>query len=300
MKAVRFDEYGPPSVLKLVEVDDPRPGPGQIRITVHAAGVNPIDWKLRAGLMQEMYPLRLPSGTGMDAAGVVDQVGAGVEDVSPGDAVFGSGTATYAELAVLRHWAVKPEGLEFEEAAGYPGPFSTAVHILDEVGVSPGETLVVSGAAGGVGSAVLQVARDRGITVVGTASKANLDYVESLGARAVTYGDGFADRVRDLAAGGVDAALDLAGAGVIAELIGLTGDPKKVLSIADFSAPEFGAQVAHVSGGQAQAYAEAARLFSAGALHIPVQQRFTLETAGDAQAVSEAGHVRGRLVIGVQ
>ena len=299
MKAVQFTEYGPPSVLQVVEVVEPHPGPGEIRVAVRAAGVNAIDWKLRAGLMQELYPLTLPAGTGIDAAGIVDEVGPGVTGVKPGDAVFGSGSATYAELAILKHWAVKPDGLELEEAAGYPGPFATAVHILGQLGVSRGQTLVVSGAAGGVGSAVLQIARDRGIAVVGTASEGNLDYLESLGATGTTYGEGFADRVRAVAKGGVDAALDLAGSGVIAELIGLTGDPKKVLSIADFSAPQLGAQVAHLSGGQDEAYAEAARLFTAGGLHIPIQQRYTLQTAGDAQAASQTGHVRGRLIVTV-
>jgi NADPH:quinone reductase-like Zn-dependent oxidoreductase len=294
MKAVQFAEHGGPEVLQVVEVDEPHPGPGEIRVAVRAAGVNPLDWKLRAGLM----PVRsLPAGSGFDAAGVVDEVGEGVDGVAVGDAVFGFGRDTYAEHAVLTAWAPKPEAISFAEAAGYPSPVETARRILGEVGVRPGQTLVVSGAAGGVGSAVVQLARARGITVIGTAGPANQEYLRSLGALATTYGDGFADRVRDLAPGGVDAALDVAGAGVIPELIGLTGDPQKVLSIADFTAPEHGAKVSTGSADRPAALAEAAELVGKGELVIPVAGAFGLAEAGRAQAASQQGHVRGRFVI---
>ena len=299
MKAVQFAQYGGPEVLAVVDVDEPHAEAGQVRIVVKAAGVNAIDGKIRAGYMQEMIPLTLPAGTGIDASGVVDEVGTGVTDVAVGDAVFGSGSATFAEHAVLTSWAAKPAELSFAEAAGYPVPVETAIRILDQVGVEPGQTLLVSGAAGGVGSAVVQVARARGITVIGTASEANQAYLRSLGAVATTYGDGLVDRVRELAPNGIDAALDIAGSGVIAELIELTGQPAKVLSIADFSAPELGAQVSSTTTNAPAAFAEAARLFSAGALTLPVDQTFTLDTAGDAQAASAAGHVAGRLVVTV-
>ena len=147
--------------------------------------------------------------------------------------------------------------------------------------------------------AVLQIARDRGITVIGTASAANQDYLRSLGAVATTYGDGLVERVRGLAPDGVDAALDIAGSGVIPELIELTGDANKVLSIADFSAPEHGAQVSGTSVNAAAAFAEAARLFSAGEFSLPVEKTFPLDAAADAQAASAAGHVAGRLVVTV-
>jgi len=175
MKAVQFAEYGGPEVLQVVEIDEPHAGQGQVRIAVRAVGVNGLDWKIRDGFMREQMPLSLPSGSGVDAAGVVDEVGAGVSDVAVGDAVFGSGSATLAEYAVLSSWAKKPAGLSFEEAAGYPIPVETAIRILDQVGVQPGDTLLVSGAAGGVGSAVLQIARQRGINVIATASERNQD-----------------------------------------------------------------------------------------------------------------------------
>jgi NADPH:quinone reductase-like Zn-dependent oxidoreductase len=299
MKAVQFAEYGGPEVLQIVEVDEPHAGAGQVRIAVHAAGVNGIDWKIRAGFMRDQSPRTLPAGTGVDAAGVVDEVGDGVEDVAVGDAVFGSGSVTFAEYAVLSSWAAKPDALPFEEAAGYPVPIETAIRIVDQVGVQPGETLLVSGAAGGVGSAVLQVARARGILVIGTASERSDEYLRSLGAVPTTYGDGLVERVRVLATNGVDAALDIAGSGVIPELIELTGEPSQVLSIADFSAPRYGAQVSSSPTNVAAALAEAARLYTAGAFHIPVERTFPLAAAGEAQATSMAGHVVGRLVVTV-
>jgi NADPH:quinone reductase-like Zn-dependent oxidoreductase len=299
MKAVRFAEYGGPEVLRVVEFDEPHAGASQVRIVVRAAGVNAIDWKIRAGHMRETIPMTLPAGVGLDAAGVVDEVGEGVRGTAVGDAVFGSGSATYAECAVLSSWATKPAGLSFEEAAGYPAAVETAIRILNQVGVQPGETLLVSGAGGGVGSAVLQIARQRGIKVIATASEPNQDYLTSLGATATTYGDGLVERVRALAPTGIDAALDIAGSGVIPELISLTGDPKKVLSIADFSAPKLGAQVSGTAVNRAGALAEAARLFATGTFRIPVAKTFLLTAAGEAQTLSAAGHVVGKLVIKV-
>jgi NADPH:quinone reductase-like Zn-dependent oxidoreductase len=299
MKAARFAEYGGPEVLRVVDVREPHAGPGQVRIAVHAAGVNGIDWKIRAGHMRELMPVSLPAGTGVDASGVVDEVGDGVSGVAIGDAVFGTGSATYAEYALLSSWTEKPDGLSFEEAAGYPIPVATAIRILKQVGVQPGETLLVSGASGGVGSAVLQLARRRRIHIIGTASERNQDYLRSLGAVPTTYGSGLVARVRALAPNGIDAVLDLAGSGVIPELIELTGKPAKVLSIADFSAPKLGAQVSasDPEAERAPAFAEAARLFTAGAFRIPVERTFPLQAAGQAQAANAAGHVRGRLVI---
>ncbi|MCO1658256.1 NADP-dependent oxidoreductase [Pseudonocardia humida] len=296
MKAVQLAEHGGPEVLRVVEVEEPHAGPGEIRIAVRAAGVNALDWKLRQGFMPGGD---LPAGTGFDAAGVVDEVGEGVTGVAVGDAVFGAGRATYAEHAVLTAWAPKPDALSFEEAAGYPTPVETGRRILNEVGVQPGQTLLVSGAAGGVGTAVVQLAKARGITVIGTAGEGNQEHVRSLGATPTTYGDGFTDRVRELAPGGVDAALDIAGSGVVPQLIELTGDPAKVLSIADFTAPQHGAKVSSTSVDRPAALAEAAELVEKGSLRIPVARAFPLAEAGEAQAASQRGHVTGRFVVTV-
>lgn len=300
MKAVQFATYGGPEVLEVVEVEPPHPGPSQVRIAVHAAGVNAMDWKYRTGMMQQFVPLQLPAGTGFDAAGVVDEVGEGVEGLAVGDAVFGSGTGTYSEQAVLTAWAPMPPRLSFAEAAGYPVPVETAVRVLDLVGVGAGQTLLVSGASGGVGSAALQIARARGVTVVATASADNQDYLRSLGAIPTTYGPGLVDRVRALAPQGVDAALDLAGSGVLGDLVELTGSAERVVSTADFSAPASGVRISMEAGDVPGSLALAARLFAEGALSIPVQQAFPLDQAAQAQAISQAGHARGRRVIEVR
>ncbi|MFC9227004.1 NADP-dependent oxidoreductase [Streptomyces hygroscopicus] len=295
MKKVSFAEFGGPDVLRLIDAEEPHAGPGQIRIAVRAAGVNPVDWRIREGQVLGAHPTVLPSGVGQDAAGVVDEVGEGVEGVEIGDRVFGEGSSTYAEFAVLSAWARMPERLTFEEAAGYPSVVETALRIIREVGVRSGQTLLVSGASGGVGSAVLQIARDRGITVIGTAGAKNQDYLRSLGAIATTYGEGWVERVRQL--GHVDAALDLSGSGVIRELVELTGDPQKVISIADLGAPDHGVRFSGVAGSVPDALAEAVDLISRGKLHIPVEKSYPLAEAAAAHIDSQAGHTRGRRVI---
>ncbi|MEU0043014.1 NADP-dependent oxidoreductase [Streptomyces werraensis] len=295
MKKVSYAEFGGPDVLRLIDADKPHAGPGEIRIAVRAAGVNPVDWRIREGQMRPALPASLPSGVGLDAAGVVDEVGEGVTDVAAGDRVFGEGTDTYAEFAVLHAWARMPEGLPFEEAAGYPSVMETALRVLRECGIRPGQTLLVSGASGGVGSAVLQIARDRGITVVGTAGAANLAYLRGLGAHATTYAEGWPERVRAFTS--VDAALDLAGAGVVRELVELTGDPARVVSIADRTAPELGVRFSNVAGSVPDALKETVRLLEQGRLHIPVEKAYSLAEAAAAHTDSRAGHTRGRRVI---
>ncbi|MGF6886249.1 NADPH:quinone reductase-like Zn-dependent oxidoreductase [Nocardia sp. GAS34] len=295
MKRVTFAEFGGPDVLELLEAEEPHAGPGQVRIAVRAAGVNPVDWRLREGQILGAHPIELPSGVGQDAAGVVDEIGEGVAGVEIGDRVFGEGSSTYSEFAVLWAWARMPEGLTFEEAAGYPSVVETALRIIGQVGVEPGQTLLVSGASGGVGSAVLQIARDRGIAVIATGGPANQDYLRGLGALATTYGEGWVERVRRF--GRIDAALDLAGSGVIPQLVELTGDPQRVVSIADLGAPEFGVRFSGVAGSMPDALAVAADLISGGKLHIPVGKSYPLAEAAAAHIDSRAGHTRGRRVM---
>ncbi|SDT27286.1 NADP-dependent oxidoreductase [Microlunatus soli] len=297
MKAIQFDSYGNPDVLQVTEVDTPRPAAGEIVIDVAAAGVNPIDWKIRRGLMAEQIPLQFPAGLGFDAAGTVTAIGEGVTDLAVGDQVYGTGRSTYAEQAVLSAWAPIPSGISVESAAGWGSAVETAVRILDQLGIGSGQTVLVSGAAGGVGTATVRLAVARGATVIGTAGPANQDYLTDLGAIPVVYGDGLVDRVAAVAPNGVDAALDISGAGVLPELIKLTGDPAKVLSIADFTAPGLGAQVSSSSSDAPAAFAEAARTPD---FDIPVDRRYPLAEAAAAQEYSEAGHVRGKIILTVE
>jgi len=300
MKAVQFSVYGGPEVLKIVETDEPHAGPGQVRIAVRAVGVNPAEWKLRAGLFGEFMPIEFPCGVGFEAAGIVDEIGEGVTDVAVGDAVFGSGNATAAEYAVLDYWARKPDDMPFEVAGGFAAVSETAVRCLDYVGAKAGETILVCGAAGGVGSTLLQVARHRGITVIGTASAGKHDYLRNLGALPTTYEPGLAARVKELAPEGVDAALDLAGAGIIPELVEIVGDPSRVLSIVDFSAPEHGAQFSPTPQEHPEkALAQTAGLYSEGSIRLHVEKTFPLEQIAKAQALSAEGHVTGKLVVTV-
>jgi NADPH:quinone reductase-like Zn-dependent oxidoreductase len=209
MKAVRFSQFGGPEVLEIVDLPDPHPGAGQVRIAVRAAGVNPSDWKKRQGLMDE----ELPQTLGYEAAGVVDELGAGVADVAIGDRVFGLSTegAAQAELAVLSYFAPVPSSLDFSDAAALPAAIETATRALDQLGVDSGSTLLVNGASGSVGSAAVQLAVVRGARVIGTASPANHDYLRSLGAEPVAYGEGLIGRVRAHAPDGVDVALGSTG-----------------------------------------------------------------------------------------
>ena len=301
MKAVQFSEYGGPDVVHIVEVDAPHAGPGQVRIAVRAAGVNPSDWKRRDGQYRAFEEVTFPSGFGVEASGVVDEVGPGASNVSVGDAVFGYGENTMAQYAVLTHWARKPDDLSFEVAGGLPVIVDTATRALEEVGVKSGETLLVSGAAGGIGSAVILFARLGGITVIGTARAQKHDYLRGLGAVPTTYGPGLADRVRELAPEGVDAALDLAGSGIIPELIEIVGgDPTRVLSVADFSAEQYGAKFSHGPPKDPErVLADVARLWSEGLFRLRVEQTFPLEQTAEAQEVSAEGHVTGKLVISI-
>jgi NADPH:quinone reductase-like Zn-dependent oxidoreductase len=300
MKAVQFSAYGGSEVLHVVEIDEPHAGPGQVRIAVRAVGVNPSDWKRRAGQYRDFEEVTFPAGVGVEASGMVDEVGPGVSNVSVGDAVFGYGENTVAQYAVLTHWAHKPDDLSFEVAGGLAVIVETASRSLDEVGVKSGETLLVSGAAGGIGSAVIQFARLRGVTVIGTASAQKHDYLHQLGAIPTTYGPGLADRVRALAPEGVNAALDLAGSGIIPELIEIVGDPSHVLSVADFAAEQYGAKFSHgPPKNPERVLADVARLCSKGLFRLRVEQAFPLEQTAEAQEVSAKGHVTGKLIISI-
>jgi NADPH:quinone reductase-like Zn-dependent oxidoreductase len=299
MKAMQFDRYGPPEVLELVDIDDPHPQSGQVRIRVRAAGVNPVDWKIRGGSSRRAIPVSLPSVPGLEAAGVVDEIGTDVEGASAGDEVFGSAiTGAAAEYTILDHWAAKPATMPWTEAAGLAMAVETAARGLDLLGQLAGRAIVISGAAGGVGTAAVQLALARQATVIGTASAGHQDYLRSLGAMPTVYGPGLPDRVRALAPGGVDVALDVAGHGVLPDLIAVTGGPDNVVTLIDPDAAAY--DVRFTTGGEGRAYyalAVAAGLFTEGRFTMPVADSFPLPDLGEAHRISEAGHVSGKLVI---
>jgi NADPH:quinone reductase-like Zn-dependent oxidoreductase len=299
LKAVRFSQFGGPEVLEIVDLPDPHPGPGQVRIAVRAAGVNPSDWKKREGLMDP----ELPQTLGYEAAGVVDELGAGVADVAVGDRVFGfSGQgAAQAELAVLSSYAPIPPSLDFAGAAALPAAVETATRALDQLSVGSGSTLLVNGASGSVGSAAVQLAVGRGARVIGIASPANHSYLRSLGAEPVAYGEGLVERVHALAPDGVDLALDVAGSGVLPELIELAGGPEHVVTIADFAgAQQHGVRFSRGDTGRAlHALADIGDLIESGRFSLPVAQTFPLAEIAAAHRLSQDGHVPGKIVLTV-
>jgi NADPH:quinone reductase-like Zn-dependent oxidoreductase len=298
MKAVRFSQFGGPEVLEIVDLPDPHPGPGQVRVAVRAAGVNPSDWKKRRGLMDG----ELPQTLGHEAAGVVDELGEGVADAAVGDRVFGLSAegSAQAELAVLSYYALIPPSVDFPGAAALPAAIETATRALDQLGAGSGSTLLINGASGSVGSAAVQLAVVRGARVIGTASPGNHEYLRSLGAEPVAYGEGLTGRVRALAPGGVDLALDVAGSGVLPELIGLAGGAGHVITVADVrGAREHGVTFSSgdAAGRAVGVLGQIGGLIESGRFRVPATQAFPLAEVAQAHRAGEQGHAGGKLVL---
>jgi NADPH:quinone reductase-like Zn-dependent oxidoreductase len=298
MRALQFRAYGGPEVLEWAEAPGPHAGPGQIRIAVRGASVNPIDWKTISGVMADGEPMEGSGYLGSDAAGVVDEVGDGVTGVSVGDDVFGRGQHTQAEYAVLDSWAAKPPPVDWAVAAAAGVAGETSERGLRLLEVKAGDTLFVDGGAGGVGAAAVQMALARGVNVIASASEANHDYLREIGATPVRYGQGLAERVRAAAGGPVDAVFDVAGKTPVEELISLASEPSQVVSIANYAAGQAGARV---TGGGAdshpmRALAQVAELLAQNKLVIKVQT-FPFDRAAGAYRISQSGHVRGKLVL---
>ncbi|MFL6064296.1 MAG: NADP-dependent oxidoreductase [Friedmanniella sp.] len=296
MKALQFSEYGGPEVLRVAAAPDPHAGPGQVRVRVKAASVNAIDSKILTGKLAQNSSLDGPRYLGYDAAGVVDEVGEGVTDVAVGDDVFGLGSGTQAELAVLGSFARKPSSIDWSVAAAAGVAAETSIRALDLVGVGSGTTLLIDGGAGGVGAAAVQIAQARGATVIASASEGNQDYLREIGAIPVVYGPGLAERVRELAPQGLDAVFDVVGKTDITELVGLVDKPSQVVTIANFATGDAGVQVTTAVQDGNAALAETARLLERNDLVIKFQT-FPLERAAEAYAISIGGHLRGKLVL---
>ncbi|EGG48535.1 putative oxidoreductase [Streptomyces griseoaurantiacus M045] len=285
--------------LVVEQAPDPHPGPGEIRIRVAAASVNPVDWKVRSGAVREVLPVDLPAVPGRDAAGVVDEIGEGVRGVGVGDRVFGLGgvTGATAEFAVLSAWARTPDTWSDEEAAAAALGAVTAMGGLNALGPLKGRTVLIEGAAGGVGSAAVEIAVAQGATVIGTAGERNHEFLTSLGAVPTTYGAGLAERVATLAPDGVDVVLDTAASGSLADLVALVGDPARVSTVADHAnAQRLGVHVANAENDPAL-LAEAAELGRLGHFTPRVEATYPLERIAEAHAHSERGHTRGKIVV---
>ncbi|WP_406478121.1 NADP-dependent oxidoreductase [Streptomyces sp. NBC_01615] len=298
MKAILFDRFGGTEVLHEADVEVPQPGPGQVRVRVKAAGLNALDGKIRSGALEARFPTPLPAIPGGELAGVVDALGEGVQDVKVGDEVLGwSDTGSYAQYALATTVAPKPAGLDWQHAVALPVAGATAERVLNLLGVVAGETVLMHGAAGAVGTLAVQLATARGARVIGTAGPANQDYLTSLGATATLYGEGLVERVRALAPDGVDAVFDLAGKGALEDSITLRGGTERIVTIADFSAYQLGITFSSGSPERSAAGLAALAQDAATGKVVTTVTAYPLAQAAAAQQVSDAGHVQGKLVL---
>jgi NADPH:quinone reductase-like Zn-dependent oxidoreductase len=298
---IYFEEYGGPHVLKVGTEELREAGEGEVRVEFRAVSVNPVDWKLVAGYLKQWAPLDLPAVPGSEAAGVVTAVGPAFEGFAVGDEVIWNGlTGGYRTEALVpaEQLTPIPAGVDFEQAACIPVAGGTAYSALKQLGVGPGDTVLIHAAAGGVGSAAVQIAVALGARVVGTASESNHEYLRELGAEPVTYGAGLADRVRDLsdATGDVTAVFDTIGneeaVAATAEL--LQGRSRAVTTVPGKLSAEAGIAAVRQQEGRVE---EVATLAADGQITFTISHRMPLIEAADALEISRAGHGRGKIVL---
>lgn len=294
-RAVRYGEHGDIDVLQVVDVEEPQAGPGQVRVAVKAAGLNPYDAKARRALYGERT---LPSGQGAEFAGVVDQIGDDVTAVTVGDEVLGwTSFAAQAEYVVVKadRVAPKPDSLGWAAAGGIGLVGNTALRSTNSLDLGPNDTVLVSAAAGGVGLLAVQFARATGAAVVATASASNHEFLRGLGATPVAYGDGELQRLRDASPHGYTAMLDNHGRDSVQLGLELGIRPERINSIADSG--ELGIQT--VGGGKktAEELAWLANSVASGELQFPILATFSLEQVQDAYRLLETGHGLGKVVL---
>ena len=301
-KAVRYDSYGGVDVLNVVEVPRPVPGPGQALVQVKAAGINPGEAKIRDGLLAERWPSTFPSGQGSDLAGIVAETGPGVTGVAVGDEVIGytDDRASQAEFVVVEagNLTPKPAGVPWPVAGALFVAGATAYAAVRAVAPATGDVVVIAGAAGGVGSLAVQLARRTGATVIGVASPVHHDWLAAHGVIPVSYGDGVADRIRQAAAK-VDAFIDTVGTGYVQLALDLGVAPDRIDTIADFAAiARYGVKGdGNAAGASAAVLAELAALVADGELEIPIAATFPLAAVRDAYRRLAEGHVQGKIVL---
>jgi NADPH:quinone reductase-like Zn-dependent oxidoreductase len=302
VKAVRFDEYGPVDVLQVVDVPRPAPGPGQVLVQVKAAGINPGEAKIRAGLLAHLWPATFPSGQGSDLAGVVAETGQSVTGWSVGDEVIGwtDSRASQAEYVVVEeeHLTARPAGVPWEVAGALFVAGATAYATVRAVALTEGDTVVVSGATGGVGSIAVQLARRAGATVIGVAGDDHRQWLTGHGVLPVAYGDGVAGRIRQAAAK-VDAFIDTFGADYVEVALELGVEPSRIDTIANREAiAKYGVRGdGNAAGASASVLAELAGLIAAGQLEVPVTATFPLDEVRDAYRRLAEGHILGKIVL---
>jgi NADPH:quinone reductase-like Zn-dependent oxidoreductase len=302
-QAVRFGDYGGIEVLRVEDVPRPVPGEGQVLVQVKAAGINPGEAKVREGMLRERWPATFPSGQGSDLAGVVAETGPGVTGFSAGDEVIGytdnrSSQAEYV-LVEAANLAAKPAGVPWEVAGALFVAGATAYAAVRAVALTPGDTVVVAGATGGVGSIAVQLARRAGATVIGLASERHHGWLTAHGVIPVSYGEGVASRIRD-AAGTVDALIDTAGGDYVRlALEDLGVEPSRVDTIVRFDLVEkYGIKAeGNAAGASAATLAELAGLIAQGELEVPVAATFPLAEVQDAYRRLDQGHVLGKIVL---
>ncbi len=301
MKAVAFHSPGTPDVLQIMEFDPPVPKLNQVRVKVKAAGVQPVDCAIRGqGFSPPGVEIRYPQILGNEFAGIIDVVGAGVEDFSVGDEVIGwSLLSSYAEYVVVPTSQIvkKPKSMSWEEAGVFTASGQTAHTALQELGIGKGDTLLVHAAAGGVGTFAVQLARAWGATVIGTASPNNHDYLRTLGAIPVTYGEGLVERVRKLAPNGIDAALDAAGEEALRASIELIQDKKRIGTIVAFDLSNQLGTIPIRSKRSVFRLSELTQMYEKGLLRVFLSQTFPLHRAADAHRAVETRHVRGKIAL---
>jgi NADPH:quinone reductase-like Zn-dependent oxidoreductase len=298
MKAVIIDEFGGPEVLRVGDREMPEPDAGQVRVRVRAAGVNGVDAAIRSGAAQQIFPTKLPTVLGLEIAGVVDASGPNVDGLAVGDEVLGfADGGGYAEYALATTVALKPAELGWAEAAALPVAAETALRVLNMLEVARDDTVLIHGAAGGVGTVAVQLAVARGATVIGTASEPNHDYLREIGATPVVYGEGLVDRVRAVAPDGIDAVFDAAGQGALPDSIELRGGTSRIVTIADPAAFRLGVTFSGEAAHDAGALAEVARRAADGRLRVTVGETYSLGEAPAAQESVATGHGRGKVVL---
>ncbi|MGW4714333.1 NADP-dependent oxidoreductase [Nocardia sp. NPDC004260] len=303
-KAVRYDEFGGIDVLRIEEVDRPVPGEGQVLVQVRAAGINPGEAALRTGAMTDIFPSTFPSGQGSDLAGVVVEIGAGADRFSPGDEVIGFSEkrAAQAELALVDvdNLTPKPRNVPWEVAGGLYIAGVTAWGAVHSVQLEKGESVVVSGAAGGVGSFAVQLARRAGATVIGLASEGNHEWLHSHGVIPVAYGDGVMDRIKAAAPGGVHAFIDTYGGGYVELALALGVAIERIDTIIDFAAAaKYGVKTEPGPNGRpgAEVLAELADLIADGHLEVPIANVYPLTQVRQAYTELERRHTHGKIVL---